>query len=167
MTRIADMTGEELQQVLDLVRGGTYFHFRVHQPGRAHDQFDDLPFRFLTLVVARRRRHVDAAWRTQFPFLELQRPVVQRRRQPESELDQRLLARTVALVHGADLRNGHMRFVDHQQRVGRQVVEQARRRLPRGAAGEIARVVLDAGAVADLLHHFHVIHRALLEPLGL
>ena len=45
-----------------------------------------------------------------------------------------------------------------QQRVVRQIVEQARRRLARRAARQIARVVLDAGAIADLLHHLHVEH---------
>ncbi len=60
-----------------------------------------------------------------------------------------------------------MRFVDHQQRVGRQVVEQARRRLARRAAGEVARIVLDALAVADLGHHLDVELGALLQPLRL
>ena len=89
------------------------------------------------------------------------------RRQAEAVFHQRLLARAVALVHGAELRNGLVRFVDDQQRVPRQVVEQARRRLARRAAGQIARVVLDAGAVADLFHHLHVEHGALLEALRL
>ena len=60
-----------------------------------------------------------------------------------------------------------MAFIDDQQRVVRQIVEQTRRRLPRLPARQIARIVLDAGAVADLLHHFHVEHGALLEPLRL
>ncbi|MNV64361.1 hypothetical protein D3C71_1570010 [compost metagenome] len=49
-----------------------------------------------------------------------------------------------------------MRFVDHQQRVRRQVVEQGRRRLARRLAGEVPRVVLDAVAEADLGHHLQV-----------
>ena len=103
--------------------------------------------------------------RERFPLLELQRTVVERRRQAEPVLDQRFLARAVALVHGAELRNGLVALVDDEQRVVRQIVEQARRRLARRAAGEIARVVLDARAVAHLFHHLHVEHGALLEPL--
>ena len=45
---------------------------------------------------------------------------------------------------------GHVRFVDHQQRVGRQVVEQRRRRLARRAPGQVPRVVLDAAGSSRL-----------------
>src|SRR5213076_2318272 len=99
------------------------------------------------------------------PLLELQRPVVQRRGQPEAVLDQHLLARTIPAVHRPELRDGLMALIDEQQRVARQVVEQARRGLPGRAPRQIARVILDARAVADLLDHFHVEAGALLEPL--
>ena len=49
--------------------------------------------------------------------------------------------------------------------VPRQVVEQAGRRLARLAARQVARVVLDAGAVAELRDHLEIEERALLEPL--
>ena len=70
-------------------------------------------------------------------------------------------------IHAADLRNGLMALVDDHQRVVGQVVEQRRRRLARRAAGEVARVVLDAVAVADLPHHLEVEHRPLVQPLRL
>ncbi len=60
-----------------------------------------------------------------------------------------------------------MALVDDQQRILRQVVEQAGRRLAGAAPGQVARVVLDAGAVAHLHHHLEVEGRALLEPLRL
>ena len=41
----------------------------------------------------------------------------------------------------------------------------SRRRLAGLAAGEIARIVLDAGAGAGRLHHFQIVERALFEPL--
>ena len=58
-----------------------------------------------------------------------------------------------------------MALVDEHQRVVGQVFEQGRRRLAGFAAGEIARIVLDAGAAAGRLHHFQVEERALLQPL--
>ena len=72
-------------------------------------------------------------------LVEAQRPVVERRRQPEAVLDERLLARAVALVHAADLRHRLVRLVDEEQEVVREVVEQrvrrrARRRARRGSA---------------------------------
>ena len=48
-----------------------------------------------------------------------------------------------------------------------EVFEQGRRRLAGAAAGEVAGVVLDAGAGAGGLHHLEVEAAALLEPLGL
>ena len=59
-----------------------------------------------------------------------------------------------------------MAFVHEQQRIVGQVVEQARRRLAGSPPGQVARIVLDAGAVTELADHFDVEQRALLEPLG-
>ena len=55
----------------------------------------------------------------------------------------------------------------NEQGVVREVVEQRGRRLAGQAAGEMARVVLDAVAVADLADHLEVEHGALLEALRL
>ena len=48
-----------------------------------------------------------------------------------------------------------------------QVFEQGRRRLARAAAGQVAGIVLDAGAAPGRLHHLDVEVGALLEPLRL
>ena len=61
----------------------------------------------------------------------------------------------------------HVALVEEHQRVLRQVVDQRRRRLARRRARQVARVVLDALAVADLLQHLEVEARALLEALRL
>ena len=111
-----------------------------------------------------RRAHVDGLVDGRLELLEGQRPVVQRGRQAEPEVDQDLLARPVVLVHADDLRDGHVRLVDDEQPVRREVVEQRPRPAARLAAREVARVVLDAGAVAELAHHLEVERRALAEP---
>ena len=59
---------------------------------------------------------------------------------------------------------GHVRLVDDEQPVGREVVEQGPRPRARLAPGEVARVVLDAGAVAELAQHLEVERRALAQP---
>ena len=58
-----------------------------------------------------------------------------------------------------------MGFVDHQQAVRRQVVEQRRRRLALGAPGQVARVVFDARAVTQLVHHLQIELGALRQAL--
>ena len=82
-------------------------------------------------------------------------------------LDERALARRVALVHRADLRHGDVRLVDDHEEVVGEVVEQAMRRLARRTAVDVPRVVLDARAEADLLHHLEVEGRAHAKPLRL
>ena len=68
-----------------------------------------------------------------------------------------LLARAVALVH-ARRAAGSVTWLSSTTSSAsvRQVVEQRRRRLARLRAGQVARVVLDALAVADLGHHLEV-----------
>jgi hypothetical protein len=95
------------------------------------------------------------------------RAVVDGRRQAEAVLDQRRLAVEVAAEHAADLRHGDVAFVDEHEAVVGQVFEQGGRRLAGRAAGEVARVVLDAGARAGGHHHLDVEQGALLQPLGL
>jgi len=52
--------------------------------------------------------------------------------QPEAVVDERLLARAVALVHAAELRHGLVRLVEEDEEVVGEVVEQAVR--PRAGA---------------------------------
>ena len=100
-------------------------------------------------------------------LVEAERPVVERRREPEAVLDQRLLARAVALVHAADLRHGLMRLVDEDEEVVAEEVEQRVWRRARRAPVEDARVVLDPVAVAELLQHLQVVLGALPDPVRL
>src|SRR3546814_19835079 len=85
-------------------------------------------------------------------LLEAQRPVVGGRRQTEPVVDQLLLARPVALVLAVELRPGDVALVDPEQEVVGEDVDERVGRLARGAPVERRRVVLDAVAVAALLH---------------
>ena len=98
---------------------------------------------------------------------KLSGPVVEGGGHAEAVLHERRLALPVAVVHAAHLGDALVALVDDDERVLGQVVEQRGRRLPGRAAREVARVVLDAVAVADLAQHLQVEHRALVEPLRL
>ena len=119
------------------------------------------------LVVARGRGEVDGLPDPVEELLPAQRPVVHRAGQPEAVVDEVALAGHVAFVHAADLRDGDVRLVDDDEVVLREVVEQAVRRGAAGAAVHVHRVVLDAGAGADLAHHLDVVRRAHPQPLRL
>ena len=103
-------------------------------------------------------------------FLELVEPqwtIVERTGQAKTIVDQVFLSRPVALVHAADLRDRHVTFVEDHQRVERHVVQQGRRRFAGFAAGKMPRVVLDALAEPQFVHHFQIEARPLLDALGL
>ena len=125
------------------------------------------PSDLVELVVARGGREVDRLADPVEELLPPQRPVVHRARQPEAVVDQVALAGHVALVHPADLGHGHVGLVDHEQEVLGEVVEQAVGGAAAGAAVDVHRVVLDAGARADLPHHLDVVGRAHPQPLRL
>ena len=155
-----------LDQVVDLAPRGPDLDLGVDETGRAHDLLGDAGGR-PELVGAGRGRHVDDLLDLLHELLEPQRPVVHRARQAEPELDERLLARHVALVHPVDLRHRDVRLVDHAEPVVGEVVEQRVRRLTRCAAVDVARVVLDARAEPDLAEHLEVVVRAHPQALGL
>ena len=98
---------------------------------------------------------------------KLQRPVVQRAGQAESVFDQRGLARLVAVVHGVQLADHLVALVQEHDGIARQVVGQRGGRIARRGARQMARVVLDALAVAQLAQHLQIEPRALLQPLRL
>ena len=127
----------------------------------------DVALAALEFVRPRRGAHVDRLVDGRLELLERQRPVVERRRQAEPEVDQDLLAGPVVLVHADDLRDRHVRLVDHEQPVGREVVEQRPRPRAGLAARQVAGVVLDAGAVPELAQHLEVERRPLPESSGL
>ena len=82
-------------------------------------------------------------------------------------VDQRLLAGPVALVLAVELRHGDVGLVDDQQVVLGEEVEQGVGRLAGGPAVDVAGVVLDAVAEADLPHHLQVVLGAHAQALGL
>ena len=60
-----------------------------------------------------------------------------------------------------------MAFIDDQERVFRQILEQSRRRVPCPAAGKVAGVILNPGAHPGGFHHFNIEGAALLQPFNL
>ena len=119
------------EQVVDLRARRAHVERRVDEARSGRTSCSTTWPACLLLVVGGRRRHEDRLRQQPLELLEAQRPVVERRRQPEAVVDEVLLARAVALVHAADLRDRHVALVDEHERVARQVVDQRRRRLAR------------------------------------
>ena len=100
-------------------------------------------------------------------LIEIQRAVVVGRGQAEAVVDQALLARMVARVHRAHLRQRDVRFIDEQQKILGEVIQQRAGLAAGRAARHDARIILDALAHADLAEHLDVVARALLDALRL
>ena len=154
---------DPFEEVVDLALGGSDFDVRVDDAGGPDELLHD-PLAPLELVRARRRAHVDRPVNGRLELLEGERPVVQRGREAEPEVDEDLLPRPVVLVHPDDLRDGHVALVDDEEPVRWEVVEERPRPRAGVAPGEMARVVLDAGAEAELAHHLEVERGPLAEP---
>ncbi len=56
-----------------------------------------------------------------------------------------------------------MALVNHCHKIVGEIIEQAERTRSREPSVEIPAVILDTGAVAHFLHHFHIIRHALIE----
>ena len=155
-----------VHQVVDLVLGLAHLHDRVDDARRSHDLLDH-PSRARALVLAGRGRDEHQLRRDRQELFERLRAVVQRARQPEPVVHERLLARSVPLVHAADLRHGLVGLVDETHEVLREVVDQAVRPLAGPAPVEDARVVLDPRAEPHLAQHLHVVLGPLTQPVRL
>src|SRR5260370_5432042 len=154
-------------QVVDLLLDRADDHRRIDQPSRPDDLLDEGALGALHLPRAGGGADEGRLRAERLPLLALQPPVVDRLREAAAELGHNALALEVAAEHAADLRHCDVAFVDDQQRGLGEVLEQGGRRLARLAAGEVARIVLDAGAGAGRLHHLDVEDGALLQPLRL
>lgn len=152
-------------EVINLALHRPHRNLRVEQAGRTDDLLgaQQLMFR---LVGAGRCGDKEHLVDTLLELLKGERPVVHRRREPESVFDQRLLAALIAVIHCSDLRNRNVRLVDHDHVVALEKVHETHRGRARRAPGERPRIVLDAAAEAGLAEHFNVKIRALGDSLG-
>ena len=119
------------------------------------------------LVIARRRAHVNELWNPSLEFIEPQRSIVQSGGQPETVLDQRHLARAIALVHTANLRHSHMTLIYDAEHVLGEVVDEGEGGLAGLSAIKMARVVFNARRETHGLQHFEIVARPLFQPLRL
>ena len=100
-------------------------------------------------------------------FVELERAVVERAGQAEAVFNKALLARAVAVVHRAHLRQRDVGFIHKEQEVLGKVVDERERRRAGGPSADDAGIVLDARAVAQLAQHLDIVARALADALRL
>ena len=76
-------------------------------------------------------------------------------------LNESFLPCVVAMIHAAYLGNGHVRLINKNKKVTRKVINKCKRGISCVAAGNVPRIIFNAGAVSGGTQHFHVKPRAL------
>ena len=85
------------------------------KPGRPNHLLHDHSAGLRQLVRPGRGGYIDRLVDAVLEFFKCERPIIERRRHPETVVHQGLLARAIAVKHAAHLRNRLVRFVDEQQ----------------------------------------------------
>ena len=114
---------------------------------------DDDPLTLSQLILGRRSTDIEDAGGEGIELFVLQRTVIQCCGQAKTILHETNLSRAVTPIHRMDLWDGHMALIYDQQIVTREVVQQAEGTLTRLPTIEVAGVVLDPRAIAELTYH--------------
>jgi len=109
------------------MQGGPHLNLRVQQPGRPYKLLHHHSLGLAQLVIGRGGTHIDGLPHKGFKFFELQWPVVPGRRKSETIIHQIGLAGAVPTVHGMNLRNRHMAFINDGHKILGEVVQQTKR----------------------------------------
>ena len=120
----------------------------------------------LLLEFAGRCRHEDALVNPLHHFFKTQWSVVSCRWESKSVIDKSIFPASVALILAVELRNGYMAFIDHEQKILREIIEQRERWLTWATTIYMHGIVLNPIAIAHLLDHFKVVLSAHPQPLG-
>ena len=102
------------EQVIHLPARGPHLNDGIEHPGGANHLLRHLAIADLHLPVTRRGADKDGLFGFVPELSAFQRAVVGSTGKPEAMVDQHLLARAVAVVHGLQLRAGDMAFINHQ-----------------------------------------------------
>ena len=156
-----------LQQVVDLTARWTNCNLRVEQACRADNLLGDDTFALTQFVVGWCGADIYRLPCEGFKFLETERTVVGGSLQTETVVHKVDFTALVAAKHSPDLWHRHMALVDDGEEVAGHTVEQTERTLAGFSAVEVARIVLNARAVAHLANHFKVVFHTLFQSLGL
>ena len=98
-------------------------------------------------------------------FVEIQRAVVEGRRQTKAVVHKVFLSCPVPAVHSPDLGKGDMGFVHKKQIILWKIIEQRKGTASPRTAGHNAGIVFDSLTHAYFLEHFHIVFGALAYSL--
>src|SRR5208283_394890 len=154
-------------KIVNLEVGRADFDLRVNKAGGPDDLLYDPPPGTGKLMGPGSCGNIYDLFNPFFEFIEIERSVVERRRQPKPVPDKSFLPGPVAIVHSANLRDRDVAFVNEKQPVLREIVEQRVWRCSRRAAVKVPGVVFNSVAKADFDQHFEIKTGPFLDALCL
>ena len=110
----------------------------------------------MLFIFARCSRNEKHLIHFSFKLTKVQWTVILGRRQAETIIHQRRLSRLVSIVHGPQLRNGHVRLINHNQKIIREIIDKCVWRLPWFKSRQMSGIVLNSGTKSGLSHHFYI-----------
>src|SRR5690606_23598158 len=87
---------------------------RIQKPCRAYDLFHRNTFGVSSFIISRRSRNAYSLIGQRLKLWKIQASIVQCSRQAESVFYKRNFSRAVTTIHGPQLWQSHMAFVDHE-----------------------------------------------------
>src|SRR5215471_17746442 len=105
------------QQIVYLAFDRPNLNLGIDKTGRANHLFGEPAAGTRHFVRTWRGRNVDDLIQAVLELFKIERTIIEGARHAETVVDERLFARTVAVIHGADLRNGLVRFVDEEEKI--------------------------------------------------
>ena len=155
-----------IHQVIDLVLTLADLNLRIQQACGSDDLFYYDSLGLCQLVVGRGGTNVDDLIDHLVELIEGQRPVVESGRQTETVFHQVRLSGAVAPVHSINLWDADMTFIDNQQVVLGEEIQQTIGSFSGLTTIEVAAVVLDTRTMPQFLNHLHVVLHTFLNTLG-
>src|SRR5208283_5677153 len=153
-------------KIVNLEVGRADFDLRVNKAGGPDDLLYDPPSGIGKLMGAWSCGNIYDLFYPAFEFIEIERSVVERRRQPKPVPDKSFLPGPVAVVHSANLRDRDVAFVNEKEPVLLEIVEQRVWRRSRRSAVKVPGVVFDSVAIAEFDKHFEIEPGSFLNTLG-
>ena len=156
-----------MQHIIDLSKHRSYFDYRFKQTCGTHHEFRHLAFGLLHFVISRSCRNINQSLRKLGKFRKLQRPVIHCGWQTKSMFHKGRFSRIIPAVHRSKLRQSHVTFVDKNQRIIWEIIEQSSGRSSGSSAVHDTAVIFNSGTGTGLFNHFQIILGALQKALSL
>ena len=146
-----------LHQIVNLIQTRTDIYHGIKQACRTDNLIDHNAFALHQLVLGRSGTDINYLLGQLLELFEFQRTIVECRFHAETILNQIGLSGSVASIHGMNLRDTHMTFINYNQEIIRKEIKQTIGAGTCRTPVKIAGIVLNPRTMSEFTNHFHII----------